>query len=108
MTICITGFLLQVQEYAVYEKSSKRKTGKKKFSYKFLKREVVVDSCKWKCVIISTLMELGVELGTLLCHSFSASFPIEIILKFTWHILVVILSYTIKEVLQVSIILNSN
>lgn len=28
MTICITGFLLQVLEYAVYEKSSKRKTEK--------------------------------------------------------------------------------
>lgn len=65
---------------------------KKKFSCEFFKKEAVVESCKWKCGIISTLMELGVELGTFLHHSFTASFSPEILLKFTWHILVVILS----------------
>lgn len=53
-------------------------------------------------------MELGVELATFLCHSFSASSPPEINFKFTGHVLVAILSYTIEEVLQVIIILNSN
>lgn len=83
MTICILGFLLQVLEYAIYEKSSKRKTGKKKNPLWVLKKEVVVDSYKWKCCIISTLMELGVELGTFLWLSFSASFSPEIVLKFS-------------------------
>lgn len=104
MTICIPGSLLQVMEYAVYKRSLKRKTKKKKFPLWVVKKEVVVDSYKWKCCIISTLMELG----TFICHSFSASFPPEMCLKFTWHILVLILSNTTQEVLQVSIILNFN
>lgn len=39
MTICIPDFLLQALEYAVYEKSSKRKMKKNNFPFEFLKRK---------------------------------------------------------------------